>query len=222
MPSHVTLSSNRQNWRTPKWFLDLVRAVGPIALDPASSWDNPTGADAFYSRTYGRDTVPGYWLGSCGLSGSWDREGLAFINPPYGRHLSGPIEPEYRHTKRSNNGTGLRVLTGVGRGWAARITQDRGEWIALVPVRTETTWWRLLHQRCDWAVFWSSPDYGRRINFVDPSTGLEKKGSNLASTVFYHGPNSDHFLAAFAGHGRPVPGHGTTLNLLSQSLTEYV
>ncbi len=208
MSSHVTLSSARQDWRTPFWFLDLVRMVGPIILDPAGTIDNETGAKYRYARMDNACGPAGY-LGSCGLAGYWGRDGLAFINPPYGAHLSGPVEPTYEHHKKG-------ILTGTGRGWAARIAQDEEEWIALVPVRTETVWWRLMHSACDYAVLWSSPEHGSRIKFVDPDTGKEKAGSNLASTVFYHGSNVAGFLRAFAPHGRVIPGEKKLLDLLTR------
>jgi len=232
MSPHVLLSSENQDWQTPEWFLELVRRVGPIILDPATAADNPTKAKYFYSPT-GRGKGR---LGSCGLAGTWARDGLAFINPRYGGHLSGDVDPAYELTKKCKvcGGTGSsqlwdkgeilpcdacggagRVITGYGRGWAARIAQDQGEWIALVPVRTETDWWRLLHSRCGYAVLWSSPKHGRRINFVDPETGKEKKGSNLASTVFYHGQRPDKFLSVFAAHGRIIPGQKKLVDLLT-------
>lgn len=222
MPSHALLSSSRQDWRTPSWFLGLVREVGPIALDPATSPDNPTRAERFYTRP------------DCGLREPWVRDGMAFVNPPYGPHLSGPIEPDYEHTRKCKTCGGAgsvgmptvvmmpcgkcggqgRVLTGLGRGWAARIAQDPGEWIALVPVRTETDWWRTLHSACSYALFWSSKEFGRRINFVHPDTGQAQMGSNLASTVFYHGQDPARFLEVFARHGRIIPGEKALIRLL--------
>ena len=207
MPSHITLSSNRQDWQTPGWFLDLVRRVGPIALDPCTTPDNPTRAWNYHSLGNTDD---------CGLYASWARNGLAFINPPYGAHLSGPVKPDYEHTRKCTaccggmdelasecpycQGTG-RIVTGRGRGWAERIAQDGGEWIALVPARTETKWWKRLYGACDWAVLWSSPVHGSRIKFVNPDTGKEQAGSNLASTVFYRGLKSIDFVEAFGPHG---------------------
>jgi hypothetical protein len=225
--AHPLLSSSRQDWLTPNWFLDLVRSVGPIDLDPAAPMDNATGARSFYSRSWDCKSA-GEWRGECGLSGAWTRSGLAFINPPYGGHLSGAVEPGYQLTKKCKacGGDGFvrgepceacsggeypgirtgRILTGVGRGWANRIASDQGEWITLVPVRTETDWWRTLHTACDYALLWSSRKFGRRINFVDPSDGSQSRGSTLASTVFYRGPRGLEFLAAFSPHGRLIPG----------------
>jgi hypothetical protein len=215
------LSSARQDWRTPDWFLDLVRQVGPIALDPATHYGNPTGADAFFAHLPPDEPVRSMiaaaenFRGGCGLSGSWWRSGLAFVNPPYGAHLSGDVDPAYEHTKKHEacDGGGCtmcggrgRLVTGIGRGWARRIAADRGEWIALVPTRSDAQWWHDLHAACAWGVFWRSPTYGSRIQFVNPDTGRPKQGSTLASSVFYHGPNVARFLEIFGPHGRPFPG----------------
>ena len=198
MTAGALLSSARQDWRTPEWFLDLVRKVGPIALDPASAPDNPTGAALHLWQGH-----PG---GVCGLAHTWARSGLAFVNPPYGAHLSGLVDPGYKILRGG-------VPTGVGRGWAQRIAQDRGEWLALVPTRSDAEWWHVLHEACAWGLFWRSPSYGSRIQFVDPDTNRPRGGSTLASSVFYHGPNVDRFLRVFAPHGRIFPGHRTVLDL---------
>jgi hypothetical protein len=203
--SHVLLSSERQDWRTPEWFLELVRSVGPIALDPATAKHNPTKAAQFYSPEIPMVT-PG-WLGPCGLASEWSARGLTFVNPPYGAHLSGPVEPGYRIMRKGQ-------LVGVGRGWAQKIARHHGETIALVPVRTETEWWRTLFAWADLVLFWSSPEHGCRISFVNPDTGKPQQGSNLASTVFYRAPimlgaeGCRRFRDAFSPHGTLVHGGG--------------
>lgn len=72
------MSSRRQDWRTPKVVLDLVRQVGPIALDPCTDSDNPTGA-LMFATTNGL-SLP--WHSSKPFGG-----GLVFCNPPYSRSL---------------------------------------------------------------------------------------------------------------------------------------
>lgn len=203
--SHITLSSERQDWQTPGWFLDLVRRVGRITFDPCSTLDNPTGAESHLAQVleWHPPLVSPRVVGPCGLRTPWERLGLAFVNPPYGPHLSGPVQPD-RPIWRTRGGA--RHLVGVGRGWAARTAQETGETLVLVPARTETSWWRLLHAWCDEALLWSSPEFGVRISFVDPDTGAEKGGSNLASTVFYRGPHRARFRAVFGPHGTLIPG----------------
>jgi len=204
----VLLSSERQDWRTPEWFVDMSRAVsrdGVIALDPATSPTNPTKARRFFAQD----------SGDCGLRADWVAftydGGLTFVNPPYGAHLSGPVEPDYVHTKKDKK-TGERIVTGIGRGWAKKIAQHHSETIALVPVRTETEWWRTLFAWADLVLFWSSPEHGCRISFVNPDTGKPQQGSNLASTVFYRAPllrasvGLERFRDAFGPHGTLVHG----------------
>jgi DNA N-6-adenine-methyltransferase (Dam) len=60
---------------TPGYVLDAVRADlgGSIGLDPCTTADNPTGADAFY--TVEQD----------GLTCVWGMYPSVFVNPPYGK-----------------------------------------------------------------------------------------------------------------------------------------
>ncbi len=70
-------SSVKMDWQTPENVLELVRQVGPIALDPCTSAENPTGAVLFFTEE------------DDGLSQPWTKAapGLVFVNPPYGRAL---------------------------------------------------------------------------------------------------------------------------------------
>lgn len=204
MTSAALLSSARLDWRTPEPFLDLVRAVGPIELDPATSPDNPTGARRYYAAPV-RGTAayaPGY-LGACGLAGTWTRGpfDLAFTNPPYGAHLSGPVDPDAVIVRKG-------VVIGHGSGWGARIASDPGPWLALVPSRTDAEWWHALHRAANLCLFWRSPRLGSRIQFVDPTTGRPRKGSTLASSVFFRGDMAgcERFARVFAEHGRLIAG----------------
>ena len=223
MPPHALLSSERTDWQTPPSFLELVRAVGgSILIDPATSPDNPTGALVFGSQWDLSERAARHVSGSCvgdGLRVPWAEiaaalrrdlplhsSGLAFWNPPYGAHLSGPIEPEHE-IWRKDRATGERTLIGVGRGWAAKYAQEARaglESIALVPVRTDAEWWETMMSASACALLWRSPTLGARISFVSPDTGRPVQGSNLASTVFYSGPNLDRFREVFEPHGRLI------------------
>lgn len=74
------MKSEKMDWNTPKEILELVCKVGPIALDPATSPENPVGAQGF--------------LCASGLTSDWREEcadigpGLVYVNPPYGRALA--------------------------------------------------------------------------------------------------------------------------------------
>lgn len=72
-------SSVKHDWMTPDNVLELVRQVGPIALDPCTTWENPTGAGTFIFPDQ-----------EDGLDAPWARyagRGLTYVNPPYGRAL---------------------------------------------------------------------------------------------------------------------------------------
>jgi site-specific DNA-methyltransferase (adenine-specific) len=68
-------SSKKHDWRTPEEVLDLVREVGPIALDPCASENKK------------------YWFAKVNWTEKTEAhdwhsvEGLCFMNPPYGRVL---------------------------------------------------------------------------------------------------------------------------------------
>lgn len=203
-------SSERMDWQTPGWFLDLVRQVGPIVLDPCTTARNPTGAATFYAQhaaPFGRGAAPG-WLGACGLAGSWlYRPGLAFANPPYGAHMSGPVDPT-AEIKRKNKTTGVIEVVGVGTGWGRRIASHPGEVLSLVATRHSTEWWGDLFDHSHAVCLWRSPKYGSRIRFVHPETGEPGPQPNLESSVFYSGPPEGRarFVHTFAPHGRVIRG----------------
>lgn len=203
---------DRSDWRTPAWFLDLVRQVGEIACDPATDWTNPTGARTFFAALPDPlGAVPANWLGPCGLSAPWPVDGLVFVNPPWGAHLSGPIEPARRIMRQGR-------LLGIGRGWAERIAAHPGEGLALVPTRTDSAWFGRLHEWADWRLDWRSPELGARLQFVDPDTGLTRGGNNTACSVFYHGPRARDFVRIFGPHGTLVPGERIVRGLVRATL----
>lgn len=76
---HSALNSSvKMDWQTPDNLLDLVRQVGPIALDPCTVASNPTCASEFCTP---EDDGLGFRWGE--LAGS----SLIYVNPPYGREL---------------------------------------------------------------------------------------------------------------------------------------
>jgi hypothetical protein len=79
MLNQALLKSEKQDWNTPPQILELVRKVGPIGLDPATTPDNPVQAYEFMALPK--------WNG---LSEPWDpqlTDSLVYCNPPYGRAL---------------------------------------------------------------------------------------------------------------------------------------
>lgn len=195
MVSKAMMSSESTVWQTPEWFLELVRQVAPIALDPATALDNPTGARQFC----------GQGQTMCGLRLQWhiaSAGGLVYVNPPYGPHLSGDIDPDAEIWRtRKVDGVKQRVLVGTGTGWGAKMAGHCGHGLYLVPARVETAWFRLLHGWAEWRLDWSSPEHGSRIHFRDPATGKRVPGTPFPSTVFYRGPEALRFCHVFGPHG---------------------
>jgi hypothetical protein len=73
-------SSEKASWNTPENIVRLVRALGPVVLDPCSNADSIVGAASFYD---------GSSLEMCGLSNSWAvGDGLVYVNPPYGAEIA--------------------------------------------------------------------------------------------------------------------------------------
>jgi DNA N-6-adenine-methyltransferase (Dam). len=73
------LSSACQDWETPGWFLELVRQIGPIGLDPCTTDRNPVGARQIL--TPAEDALNCAWPAL--------RPGeVCYANTPYGRALA--------------------------------------------------------------------------------------------------------------------------------------
>ena len=199
----VTQSSVKTTWQTPESFLDLVRQVNPIAYDPASSADNCTGATQWSYQTAdhtGWTTSPeGEETPDCGLSVHWDdKGGMTFCNPPYGRHLGGPVAPTKELRKKDG------TLVGVGAGWAEKMAQFQGEAIYLTPSRTDSRWWRRLASSSTWVLFWAG-----RLKFKGA-----KHPAPFPSCVFYRGDNWARFLQVFGSYGELMPSQAMTEELL--------
>lgn len=70
-------TSTSHDWNTPEDILDLVRAVGPIGLDPCSNDRSTVNAGLAWDK------------GHDGLKRPWSGRGLVFVNPPYGKEIGG-------------------------------------------------------------------------------------------------------------------------------------
>jgi phage N-6-adenine-methyltransferase len=70
-------SSSRDDWQTPAHFLERVRQIAPIGLDPCTSADNPVGADVYLTER--ENGLEHHW-NAIAPAGS-----LAFVNPPYSK-----------------------------------------------------------------------------------------------------------------------------------------
>lgn len=167
------------DWQTPDSFLDLVRQVAPIALDPCTSAENPTGARRYVSPDanilsdygpFGPQLVFGA-VGRDGLAEPWhawtEGHGLAYVNPPYGRALGA---------------------------WAAKIVTEArlgAEIIALVPARTDTKWFHLMAEHMTSLLLWKG-----RLTFKGAPAPAP-----FPSAVFYFGRNWDRFHDLFESWG---------------------
>lgn len=177
------MSSKRTTWRTPEWFLDLVRRVGPIALDPATEPSNPARAKYWL---YPGMVDSGLNAEICGLRAQWrsllSERDLVFINPPYGKHLGGEIDPE------------------ENTGWAKKIAGHQGTWLSVVPGRIETWWYRTMYEACDLVC-----ELHKRIHFVN-AAGRPVAGAAFPSVAMYRGEELERFAEVFDPHGRILPG----------------
>ena len=155
-------SSERHDWCTPPWFLRLVRQVAPIAYDPATTEENPTGAAAWSFPNGSRDALGVVYLEE-GLGSEWmpmaEAPGLVFCNPPYGRDLANL--------------------------WMPKMYEYEGEALYLTPNRPETAWHRALVEWSQVHLAWSSDVYGSRIAFVLPDGTKPPGGPAFPSSVFY-------------------------------------
>lgn len=118
MKHAAAFSSEDQTWNTPRWFIArLERFLGRVQLDPCSNEWSVVDAVDNVRLDQGRD----------GLSFSWARRGLVFLNPPYGDEISPFMEK----------------------------LPEADEAVALVPSRTDTVWWQGAADSCSALVLWS-------------------------------------------------------------------
>lgn len=162
------MSSEKMDWETPENLLEVVRAVGPIELDPCTTEANPCQAERFYTPE------------DDGLANPWKvRKGaVIYVNPPYGREV-------FTWVARCA-GVGVRPANPGGT-----RDDEGGDVIALVPARTDTTWWHAFATSADCICFWAG-----RLRF----RGAESSAP-FPSALLYWGTNPEGFRAAVDGRG---------------------
>lgn len=109
------MSSANPNWETPDSFLDVVRKMGPIMLDPCTTLANPVGASMFHTPD------------DDGLIRDWYRHGIVglnFVNPPYGRGLGAWSAKMRDEAKRGAEIVGLLPARTDTKWWQAVTTAD--------------------------------------------------------------------------------------------------
>lgn len=172
----ITLSSTKQDWLTPPYFLNIVRRVGPIALDPCA---NPFSFVYAWKSFHGPNHI-------CGLTNSWwVPEGtVCFVNPPYGRSICDWVAKmvhEYGDTK-----------------------DNRGDLIALIPSRTGTGYWeQFIWPFADAVCFWhGGTQFPSRIKFYGLDGRPAELGATFDAAVVYFGKCRDRFASVFSEYGR--------------------
>lgn len=111
-----------------------------------------------------------------GLDLPWAGHGLVYVNPPYGR--------------------------AVGH-WLVKCAAEAREGVeivALVPSRTDTSWWHAAYATCQSVAFWRG-----RLTFVGAPSPAP-----FPSCLIYWGPRSYYFACAFSDRARTVYGGGIT------------
>lgn len=167
-------------WCTPRWLLDLVRAVadnGSIALDPCPGPRGWTAARTEIRIDEGRDGLAESWAeatAAVSLVGS----GLVFVNPPYG--------PGHLPLWCPKIAAEAAVMAPKGR-----------EIVALLPATPSPAWFQHLAPRADAICFLAG-----RPKFVHPETLVEADGPGTKdAAVFYFGDRASAFARVFTGRG---------------------
>ena len=109
---------------TPSTILDPVRGYfgGQIPLDPATEWNNPTGAAAYGTKPEECNGLAaiGDYMGD-GLKIDWFEQGGVFVNPPYGKELRLWCEKIW---EEAQNGATIIALLPAGPRFATRYFQE--------------------------------------------------------------------------------------------------
>ncbi len=166
------------HWCTPEHFLDRVRELGPIGLDPFSNprskvnasvaWGWPPPGGGLFERPW----CPRGFEWKDSLKENWRGYGLVFCNPPYGKELPPCID---------------KMCTEGERGT---------EIVALIPSSTDTKWWHKVVNSADAGVFVQG-----RIAFDNPPPGSKGDAPSMVSFVAYWGPQVEAFFDAFGDMG---------------------
>jgi hypothetical protein len=171
----VTLGSAKQDWLTPPYFLDLVRRVGPIALDPCA---NP--------RSFVNAWTSLYWPWVDGLSVRWyvPENTVCFVNPPYGRTL------HLWANKMAADGPTI-------------ITNANANLISLIPARTGTGYWeQYIWPFADAVCFWhGGTQHPSRMCFYGLDGRPADQGATFDAAVVYFGKQRERFKSVFESYG---------------------
>lgn len=168
----ITTSSLKQNWLTPGWFLDIVRRVGPIALDPCG---NPCSFVRAWWTYYGLNHIDG-------LEASWQvpEETVCFVNPEYGRMLGLWVAKMTNEGLKTNGHQIALIPARTGTGY----------------------WEKYIWPFADALCFWhGGTEFPSRISFCDLEGRPAKVGATFDAAVVYFGKGRDRFKDVFDRYG---------------------
>ena len=161
------------HWCTPPKYVDAVREFfsGSIGLDPCSSDHSIVGAEVEFQ-------LPN----TDGLAVPWDYETI-FVNPPYGadRKRGATIKDWLEKCSRSHLEYGSEIL-------------------ALVPVATNTSHWKLYVWKTAAGVAFL---YDTRLKFLINGQG-RNKGAPMSCAMVYWGRHIERFYDVFVPFGAVV------------------
>lgn len=180
MSAGRTVNSLRQDWRTPQKYADALSEFfgGKVALDPCGAQNSFIRAETYYM-------LPA----DDGLLTSWDFPTI-FVNPPYGANRE--------------HGTTIRDWL---RRCAMAWEEHKSEVIALVPVATNTSHWKLY--------VWPKAKsisflYDTRLKFVVDEIHVNK-GAPMACALIYWGHRAQKFEKHFRAFGATINIEGALL-----------
>lgn len=99
----AALTSDRDDWETPRWLFDKLDAVWHFTLDPASNGRNAL-CEKFFTKE------------DDGLAQSWGGHSV-FLNPPYGRQMSAWLEKAALESRKPNTIVIVLVPARTDTGW---------------------------------------------------------------------------------------------------------
>jgi DNA N-6-adenine-methyltransferase (Dam) len=165
--------SSKKDWCTPPKYVDAVRGLfgGSIDLDPCSNKHSVVGAKIEYCSPV-----------TDGLKESWCYKTI-YVNPPYG----------------NDKESGTRI-----RDWLAKCAHANerydSEVLALVPVATNTSHWKLHVFTKARAICFL---YDTRLKFLEDGRH-GGKGAPMSCAMIYWGNNLQKFNEIFGDYGAVV------------------
>lgn len=154
-------SSDNENWNTPEWLVNVIRAFGfgSIDLDPCSNSNSVVRAKE-------------EWFDKA-LERTWRGRGLVYSNPPYSRQLSMWADHIASDWKISSS---ISII-------------DLDQLILLVPSRTDTNWWHTAISSASAVLFFKGRlKFGEAVNSAPFPSALIYYGKSAQRFIQMFGP----------------------------------